>query len=141
MKELISFNPSFDPASKTVDFRFYPGGFQLDRLYSIVNITQGTPIYIPGVSGYGYTAFDGTKITLSYDTTGHKPTDVLNVYYDAEPYTANNALEKNGNLQELVALTQKVLIELRTMQMTLAAGLNIDEVDVDNYRNSISEDF
>ena len=141
MKELISFSPAFDPVNKTVDFRFYPGGFQLDRLYSIVNVTQGTPIYIPGVAGYGYTAFDGTTLTLSYDTTAHNPTDLLNVYYDTEAYTANHALENNGNLQELVALNQKILIELRTLQLVLAEGLNIDDTDIDGLRQSVHDGF
>lgn len=141
MKELISFNPAFDPANKTVDFRFYPGVFQLDKLYSIVNVTQGTPIYIPGVAGYGYTAFDGTTITLTFNTTSHNSTDLLNIYYDVDPYTANNALEKNGNLQELVALNKKILVELKTLQLVMASGLNIDNSDIEAYRQSIEENY
>jgi hypothetical protein len=137
MKELISFSPAFDPASKTVDFKFYPKGFQLDKLYSIVNVTKGTPIYIPGVAGYGYTDFDGTKVTLAYDTTTHDANDLLNVYYDSDAESANYALESNGNLEQLVALTTKVIIELRTLQIVLAEGLNIDDSDIDDIRQSV----
>lgn len=141
MKQLISFDPQFDPANKTVDFKFYLGGFQLDRLYSIVNITQGTPIYIPGVAGYGYTDFDGTKITLAYDTTSHKSTDVLNVYYEEPSSNINNtAKEKDGNLEKLVETMDMILVELKTITLVLGSGLNVVEEDIVTLRDSITLD-
>lgn len=139
MKQLLTFDPLFDPTNKTVDFKFYQGTFELDRLYSIVNITRNTAIYVPGVSGYGITAFDGTMITLAYDTTAHASTDLLNVYYDAEPFTANQALERGGHLQDQTDLLTAILAELKTVNFILGNGLNIKERDIAEYRSSVGD--
>ena len=48
MKQLVSFTPAFTPGNAglgTLDFTAYPG-FNLGKLYAVINVTQNTPLYI-----------------------------------------------------------------------------------------------
>lgn len=147
MKQLILFTPAFTPSTKTVDFTAYPN-FIISKLYAIINLTQNTPIYVPGAPGLGMSSMPtSTSIVLQYDTTLHNPTDKLNVYYDVSPgFESNTPLESGGNLQRMQELLEQLLIEQKVMNLILAEGLNMkskDDIealrnDINNINNSIS---
>ncbi len=144
MKILSSFNPAFSAANKTLDFSLMQG-FNIDRLYAVINVTRNQPIYIPGAPGLGATAIAGPKITLSYDTTAHNDADELSVYYSATDNRneSNMALETGGNLQEINELLARILLELRVQNVMIKEGLNIkDELprlrfDQENNNNAV----
>jgi len=144
MKILSSFNPAFSAANKTLDFSLMQG-FNIDRLYAVINVTRNQPIYIPGAPGLGATAIAGAKITLSYDTTGHNDADELNIYYSATDAQneSNMAVETGGNLSKINELLARILLELRIQNVMLKEGLNIkDELtrmrfDSENNNNAV----
>jgi len=139
MKQLILFNPYFTPSTKTVDFSAYPN-FAVGKLYAIINVTQNTPIYVPGAPGLGMTSMpSATSIVLQFDTTLHNSTDELNVYYDVTSgYESNTPLEYGGNLQKIQDVLQHLLIEQKVMNLVLAQGLNINKDDIDSLRSDIN---
>lgn len=127
MKQLINFTPAFDPIAKTVDFAQYTD-FKINKLYAIINITQNQPIYIPGAPGLGFTDFDGSKITLAYDTSVHSGVDKLNVFYEVDDHYIDA-------LTEILSVQRKMLTELKAMNTILAEGLNISNDDLDSLRD------
>ena len=127
MKNLSAFQPAFNASAKTVDFSLMHG-FNVDRLYAIINITRNQAIYIPGAPGLGVTGIVGSTITLSYDTSAHDNTDQLNIYYDTNNSLENNtAKESGGNLEDQTELLSRILIELRVTNTLLREGLNIKD--------------
>lgn len=139
MKQLLNYNPLFDPVAKTLDFGGMNGSFAIDKLYAVINVTRNTPLYIPGAAGYGITGIKGTKITLTFDTSTHSSSDLINVFYDtAGTIDANAALENGGQLQVLQETMTLVLAELRVHSMLLSQGLNIDYNDAVNFRNDLT---
>lgn len=85
MKQVLTFSPTFTPASKTLDFSAY-STFSLKRLYAVVNETRNQIIYCPTLgSAYGYSSFTSGVLTLSFDTSSHSSGDVLSVIYDKNP--------------------------------------------------------
>ena len=138
MKEIINFNPLFNPATRTLDFSAWPN-FDIDELYAVINITRNTPIYVPGTTKYGYSTASGSVLTLLFDTTSHSTSDKISVYYDTKAGPENNfAQEQGGNLQSMTELMEKVLNELMVMNTVLATGLNIKNDDVDAIREDIN---
>jgi hypothetical protein len=110
MKILLDFKPLFDPTNKTLDFSLL-SDFSVSKLFAVVNITRNTPIYVPGTSDYGISSVNGSVITLSYDTTSHAATDILNVYYSVE----NN----NDELKTISSTLQLILTEIQVQNVIL----------------------
>jgi hypothetical protein len=137
MKQLLNFQPVFDPVNETLDFSQWPN-FQVSRLYAVINVTRNTPIYVPGTTRFGISSVVGSVITLQFDTTTHKTTDKLSVYYDTDPEEGNYAEEHGGNLMAIAESNQKILEELMVMNTVLATGLNIKKEDVDAIRDDVS---
>jgi len=136
MKQLLLFAPQFNPTAKTLDFTSYPS-FAPDKLYGVINITRNVPLFAPGAPGYGGT-FNGSILTLQYDTSSHSTSDIINVYYDtALGWETNSSLENNGNLQQVSENMQLILQELRLMNWILSDGLNIKREDVVAMRNDL----
>jgi hypothetical protein len=123
MKSLLQYRPQYDPARGTVNFQTL-GGFNINRLYGIINVTRNSILYAPGAVGYGVVSVVRGTITLEVNTSTHAATDTLNVYYETD--TAQDLLAQD--------LQQQILIELKVMNQILAQGLNIDNRDVDNLR-------
>jgi hypothetical protein len=141
MKILSTFSPAFTPGvsgSGTLDFSQLPG-FAVDKLYAVINVTQNTPIYVPGAPGLGLTSVIGSRLTLSLNTSTHSTTDILNVYYEAStsPIEMNFAQESNGNLSRLIDIQTQVLTELRVMNNILVQGLNLNWEDLQSWREDI----
>lgn len=133
MKKILNVSKyTFNPANKTVDFSLIPD-FSLNRLYGIVNVTQNALIYAPGASGLGVSSVQGDVVTLQYDTTSHKTTDVLNIYYETTDasFENNSTLEMGGNLQDSSEKLSSILIELKLMNTLLfqiGAGYNMNSI-------------
>lgn len=141
MKILSTFSPAFTPGvsgSGTLDFSQLPG-FSVDKLYAVINVTQNTPIYVPGAPGLGLTSAVGPRLTLSLNTSTHSATDILNVYYEASnsPIEMNFAQE-NGNLARLIDIQTHILTELRVMNNILVQGLNLNLEDLQSWREDLN---
>lgn len=153
-KQLILFKPAFTPGTAnngTVDFTNYEG-FNLNRLYAIINITRNAILYAPGAANYGRSVANiGLNqpqptypiVTLSVDTSTHSSTDILEVFYDVPPgaVESNTAMERGGMLEAGYILKGQILTELRVMNMLLQQGLlsgingNEGLQDLDELRN------
>ena len=137
MKQLLNFRPKFDPVNKTLDFSELQD-FVPRKLYAIINITAGVPIYVAGAPGLGISNITGGAkiLTLAYDTTSQSTSDRLNIYYDTSPGTLENneAMENGGNLQRIAETQDLMLRELKVISFLLAQGLNIQD-DLDVMRN------
>jgi len=138
MKQLITFDPLFNPTDKTLDFSLLPG-FQADMLYGVINITRSQILYAPGTTTYGGT-WAGPVLTLTFDTSSYAQTDELNVYYETDPANSNllynnNARERGGMLDAHYVLLQQVLIELRVQTFLMAEAFRISQQDIDFARN------
>lgn len=139
MKELILFRPRFDPTNRQLDFSDY-STFSLRKLYAIINITAGVPIYVAGAPGLGISNITGGGkiLTLTYDTTSHNTNDRLNIYYDTDAgFETNRTLENGGNLQRIAEMDDLILRELKVISYLLAQGLNIND-DLDALRNDVT---
>lgn len=123
MKSLIRYSPLFNPATRTLDFNTM-GGFNINKLYGVINLTRNSILYAPGATGYGVSSVNRSVITLEVNTTAHASTDVLNVYYEVDA-------QQDVTQQELQL---QILAELKVMTAILAQGLNIDTRDVDALR-------
>ena len=134
MKQLIQFTPTFTPGNAglgTLDFSAYPG-FALGKLYAVINVTQNSPLYIPGTPQYGYSGLantgTGTVITLTANTSAYAATDTLQVFYDvpagatAAGFESNFAVESGGNLQSIADLLKLILIEIKINNYLLEQG-------------------
>ena len=124
----------------------YPYGFNINKLYAIINVTQGVPIYIAGAPGLGFSSLGnglgGTSdsvITLQFNTASHNSSDLLNIYYDVSSgVESNTPTETNGQLQLMQESMNQVLVELKTMNFILAQGLNINKDDIQSIRDDIN---
>jgi hypothetical protein len=139
MKTLLDFKPLFDPVNKTLDFSLLPN-FDIKKLYAVINVTQNTPIYIPGAAGYGSSYVDIPVITLSYDTSSHSASDILNVYYESDVVIQNAALEKNGNLQIISETLQGIYTELQVHSIILLDHLHRNSLTANDLQK-IREDI
>jgi hypothetical protein len=140
MKILSTFTPAFTPGTSgngILDFSQLPG-FDVNKLYAVINLTQNTPIYVPGAPGLGLTSSVGSVMNLALNTSTHSTTDTLNVYYEAgtSPIEMNFAQE-NGNLARLIDIQTQMLIEMRVMNNILVQGLNLNFDDLQALREDI----
>lgn len=135
MKQLVNFNPFFDPVAKTLDFSQYPG-FQSDLLYGVINVTRNQILYAPGATNYGGT-WNNAVVTLTFDTSSYATTDQLNIYYETQPDTIfnNSPVEHGGFLEAQFVLLQQILVELRVQTFMLAEAFRISQQDIDFARN------
>lgn len=130
MKQLISFQPLFDPTAKTLDFSNVPN-FNIEKLYAVINITRNQPLYVPGAPGLGYSTItgNGQVLTLQFNTSGYNSGDLLNVYYDTPD-------ESTTMLPQIHEVLERILREIKIQSFLLAEGLNIKNEDIDELRNS-----
>lgn len=130
MKQLVNYYPTFTPGAAgvgTLDFSSYAGSaFQFDKLYAVINVTRGIPLYIPGVAAYSATQ-SNTKpyvLVLGSSTSGYSAGDALNIYYDtASGYETNTPVELGGQNQLGQEKLDQILVELRVISEILLQGL------------------
>jgi len=104
MKKIVITNPIFTPSTKTVDTKIV--GFDIRKLYAIINQTTGNLIYATGVQGKGFTSVSNSTIVLQFDTTSMNSTDVLQFLYDDDEDTQwlQNIYESVDTLSFLAGL-------------------------------------
>ena len=140
MKQLISFSPTFTPGNAgqgTLDFSAYPG-FALDKLYAVINVTQNSPLFIPGTPQYGFAGVSNSPsvILLSANTSTFSTSDTLSVFYDSSSYQdVNSALERGGNLQAVQEVTNQILVELKVMNNVLLQGFTLNNMNDDSLQS------
>ena len=81
MKILLTTGVVFTPGSQTLDFSGV-SGFDISRLYGVINATAGSKLYAPGITGFGYQSFANGVMTLEADTSQMAPSDKLLVAYE-----------------------------------------------------------
>ena len=81
MKTVITSGYVFTPATRRMDFTGF-AGFDIRRLYAIIDQTANQIIYAESVAGYGLASQTGSILTLQYDTTALSGSDALQVIYD-----------------------------------------------------------
>lgn len=139
MKQLTQFTPEFDPASKTLNFSAIPG-FDINKLYAVINVTRNQPIYVPGAPGLGITDNTAGNLTLSFDTTTHSSNDTLNIYYEVSPgYESNTIVENGGNLEKLTKLMELLLVETKVTNFLLQGLYSPVQPSGYDYLNKIRE--
>lgn len=139
MKQLIQFSPEFDPTSKTLNFSALPG-FDIHKLYAVINVTRNQPIYVPGAPGLGITNNIAGNLTLSFDTTTHSSNDTLNIYYDAKPgYESNNIQEAGGNLEKISKILELLLVETQVTNLLLQGLYSPTQPNMYDYLNQIRD--
>ena len=137
MKQLLLFSPDFNPTAKTLNFSYLPN-FDISKLYAVINVTRNQPIYVAGAPGLGANIVNNPNVVvLSYDTSSHSPTDILNIYYDTTNFETNSPVETGGQLQKMQETMDQVLVELKMMNIILAMGMNITD-DLTALRNDIN---
>lgn len=140
MKQLLQFSPAFTPGvptQGTLDFGALPG-FNINKLYAVLNVTRGTPLYIPGSPTYSLTSIgisqngvSGALLTLATNTASFDRSDVLEIFYEAAPgydiappYAVSNmSAERGGTLQSSLDVQIQTLVELRVISHLLLQGM------------------
>ena len=133
MKQLITYKPSFVPGASGVgflDFSTYVPGFQLGKLYAVINTTKSVPLYVPGLPIYGATVNPNNtdQILLTANTASYSSSDVINVYYETASgymttaYETNQPVELGGQNQLTQEKLDQILVELRLISEILLQG-------------------
>jgi hypothetical protein len=81
MKSTLTTSVTFDASEKSLNFSAVTG-FDVRRLYAVINMDDGIVIYATGTSGKGYVNVASNVVTLQYDTTGMGDADTLQIIYD-----------------------------------------------------------
>jgi hypothetical protein len=122
MKNLITPTYTFSPGSSGVG-TLITGivNFDIKLLYAVLNVTRGSIVYAPR-SGYGYTALNGSTITLQADTSSMSSGDILQFLYDS---TSSYPVSVNtGQLQPLTS-AQLATVELTECLRQIQGELEI----------------
>ena len=81
MKTAVTYSYTFTPSAKTVDLSSI-SGFDVKKLYAIINTTANQVIFANGQPTYGLASISGSVLTLVYDTTAMSSSDKLTIIYD-----------------------------------------------------------
>ena len=110
MKIALNFNPTFNPASKTLDFSSL-SGFNIKNLFAVINISRNQIIYAAGQSALGTSNMAGSIITLAFDTTSHNAADVLMILYDATDIgqASDSVASTDAGSYSLISLFKRLL--------------------------------
>lgn len=80
-KNILTSGCAFSPDLRVLDFAGVTG-FDVRRLYAVLNVTSGDLIYAVATPGLGYVEISAAALTLAFNTAGMNPTDKLLVLYD-----------------------------------------------------------
>lgn len=115
--------PIFNPATSTLDFGAFPF-FDVRELYAVVDQTANAPIYLQGVSGFGYSSLSGRVLTLQASMAGLAAGDTLAVTYD----------DGSDNLNNLYCLAAGVPDTVAGQRLSLTGALTNDPIQNDLLR-------
>ena len=136
MKIALNFNPTFNPASKTLDFSSL-SGFNIKNLFAVINITRNQIIYASGQSSLGTSNMAGSIITLVFDTTSHNAGDVLMVLYDVIDLgqASDSVATTDSGSFSLISLFKRLLQKMpqlgqNTMSQSQAVAIASDQSSI-----------
>ena len=124
MKQSITPSYTFSPGAAgvgTVDL-YGISGFNVKKLYAIINIDKNQIIYVVGQSQYGLTNLSGTVLTLAYNTSSMSGSDKLLIIYDVvgQNLMANSAPVVIASDQTAIPVTGTL-----NANITTAAGTDV----------------
>ena len=111
---------TFNPGAKTVTFSGLPRAITLSNILLITNVTRNTIIYNFADTATGAVSFNNNVLTLTYDTTSHSASDVLQVFLDVE--------SKEESLHDLLRRMNKLLESNAVVDNRLRQRITIDAI-------------
>jgi hypothetical protein len=129
MKTIITPSYIFTPALKQIKTNI--PYFDINRLYAIINQTNGLIIYSTASTTAGYTSYNSTTdiLTLQFDTTAQASTNELQFIYD-DP-------SLDYALQDTAANTESINNILTSLRSTTGGMLRVI-LDTNSQINSVS---
>ena len=124
MKQLLGTDTAgsytFNPGAKTVTFSGLAKAITLSNILLITNVTRNTIIYNFADTATGATNFNNNILTLTYNTTSHSATDVLQIFLDVE--------SKEESLHDLLRRMNKLLESNAVVDLQQRQRLTIDAI-------------
>jgi len=122
---------TFNPLARTITF--WNVSLTRDQILTITNTTDNTLIYVFADATLGGT-FDGTMLTLSYDTSSMADNDALQIYVDIPDIQQSTKLLSQLNIGDVVLLQDESTGELFTKDQNLARIFGgVEVTDNDGY--------
>jgi hypothetical protein len=126
----ISGSYTFNPGAKTVTFSDLPQTINLSNILLITNVTKNVIIYNFADSTAGVVSFNNNVLTLTYDTSSHSASDVLQIFLDVESEEENLAalLRRMNKLLEsnaVVDLIQRQRITVDAIRTSATATTDL----------------
>jgi hypothetical protein len=115
MKQAVLYAYSFTAATRQVDTAI--PGFQIEKLYAIINQTKNQIIYAASCPEFGLNSYSGSVVTLLFDTTTMSNSDELMIVYD-------QAVDVSGSI---IGLDSTSLAALENITVTVS-----NEVEIKN---------
>lgn len=124
MKQLLGTDTTgsynFNPGAKTVTFSGLARAITLSNILLITNVTRNTIIYNFADTATGAVSFNNNVLTLTYDTTSHNASDVLQIFLDVE--------SKEESLYDLLRRMNKLLESNAVVDLQQRQRLTIDAI-------------
>jgi hypothetical protein len=124
MKQLLGTDTAgsytFNPGAKTVTFSGLARAITLSNILLITNVTRNTIIYNFADTATGATNFNNNTLTLTYDTTSHSASDVLQIFLDVE--------SKDESLHDLLRRMNKILESNSVVDLNQRQRITIDAI-------------
>jgi hypothetical protein len=134
MKQLLGTDTAgsytFNPGAKTVTFSGLARAITLSNILLITNVTRNTIIYNFADTATGATNFNNNTLTLTYDTTSHSASDVLQIFLDVE--------SKDESLHDLLRRMNKILESNSVVDLNQRQRITIDAIRQQCNRNNRS---
>lgn len=126
----ISGSYTFNPGAKTVTFSDLPQTINLSNILLITNVTKNVIIYNFADSTAGVVSFNNNVLTLTYDTSSHSASDVLQIFLDVESEEENLAalLRRMNKLLEsnaVVDLVQRQRVTVDAIRTSATATTDL----------------
>ena len=124
MKQLLGTDTAgsytFNPSAKTVTFSGLAKAITLSNILLITNVTRNTIIYNFADTATGAVNFNNNTLTLTYNTTSHSASDVLQIFLDVE--------SKEESLHDLLRRMNKILESNATVDSFQRQRVVIDAI-------------
>lgn len=116
----VAGNYAFNSTAKTVTFSGLSQTITLANILLITNVTRNTIIYNFADVATGAASFNNNELTLTYDTTSHSNSDVLQIFLDLE--------SKEESLHDLLRRMNKLLESNAVVDSNLRQRMCLDSI-------------
>lgn len=124
MKQLLGTDTTgsytFNPITKTITFSGLAKAITLSNILLITNVTRNTIIYNFADTATGAVNFNNNTLTLTYDTTSHSASDILQIFLDVE--------SKEESLHDLLRRMNKLLESNTIVDLQQRQRITIDAI-------------